>query len=182
MECESGQLEPSISSPASYDKVESLLDTKVPEQKPANRKESQEEVSMVIPNAVFCNVCGKDVLSLEDMVGHQSAFHPDPKYKCSSANCHFIYATISGRIKHMEHKHEMTVKGGYLCTKCKAVFDTLDKKTAHNCFIMATDNVCKFCSKKVNAMGLKEHEYYCDQNDTILLKCNVSNTCMGKPQ
>ena len=76
----------------------------------------------------------------------------------------------------MEHKHEMTVKGGYLCTKCKAVFDTLDKKTAHNCFLMATDSVCKFCSQKVNPVELKEHEYYCEQNNTILLKCNKCTT------
>ena len=39
-----------------------------------------------------------------------------------------------------------------------------------------TDNVCKFCSKKFNALELKEHEYYCEQNDTILLKCNKCPT------
>ena len=152
MDCESGHSEPARSTPASNDNVntEPLVDTKVPEQKPGKRIEPQEEVSMVIPNAIFCNVCGKDVLLMEDMVGHQNAFHPDHKYKCSSPNCHFIYATISGRIKHMKHKHEMTVKGGYICTKWKLVFDTLDKKTAHNCYFMATENVCKFCSKKVN--------------------------------
>ena len=76
VECESGQLEPSRSAPASNDKVnvESSLDTKVPEQKPVNRKEPQDEASTA---SIFCNVCGKEVLLMEDMVGHQSEFHPD---------------------------------------------------------------------------------------------------------
>ena len=148
VECESGQLDPSRSAPASNDKlnVESSLDKKVPEQKLANRKEPQDEAST---SSIFCNVCGKEVMSMEDTVGHQSAFHPDHKYKCLSPNCHFIYATISGRIKHMECKHEMTVKGGYLCTKCKAVFDTLDKKTAHNFFLWQQIACVNFVPKKL---------------------------------
>ena len=56
--------------------------------------------------------------------------------------------------------------------KCKNVFDSLDKKTGHKCsFILAMENMWKYCYKKVNAGELNEREYYCEKN-TILLKCN----------